>query len=49
MKTLTYGSDSYCVSSAAAGTSARLCVNLDTALLAVSILVSLIGILARKV
>ena len=39
----------YCMSNTAAGTSAPVCVNLDTALLAVSIIVALLGILVLKV
>ena len=40
---------SYCMSNTAAGTSARICVNLDTASLVVSIIVVLISILVLKV
>lgn len=40
---------SYCMPNAAAGTSARVCVNLDTASLAVSIIICLISLLVLKV
>lgn len=39
----------YCMPNAAAGTSVRLCGILDTVVLAVSIIVSLLGLLVIKV
>ena len=42
-------SNSYCMPTTAAGTSMRLCVNLDTAILAVSIIICLLSLHVLKV